>query len=176
VGVLSSYNIGESLIGIVGPILTVIPIFYFGKDLYDAIRSPFDFSKYVSSPNYSEHISFIEQFHSDFNKIIEAYVGKSRVYVFIDDLDRCEITKAAELVKAINLIISEKANIYFIIGMDRKVIAAGIASRQKEAISYLTDDKLKYGYEYIEKFIQFPFKVQARKVMITYHLKMEINF
>ena len=52
-------------------------------------------------PNYKEHISFIEHFHSDFNKIIKSYVGDSKVYVFIDDLDRCEIPKAAELMQAI---------------------------------------------------------------------------
>jgi len=153
-------NLLVIIIGFIGPIL---PIFYIGKDLIDVIENTFDFNKYVSSPNYEEHISFIEQFHSDFNKIIESYAGKSKVYVFIDDLDRCEIPKAAELMKAINLMISDNPNIYFIIAMDRKVIAAGIASRQNEVFSYLTDDKLKYGYEFVEKFIQFPFKVPSPK-------------
>jgi predicted KAP-like P-loop ATPase len=157
---LSSHNVDGSFVGIVGPIL---PILYIGRDLKDAIKNPFDFSKFISSPNYDKHISFIEQFHSDFSKIVESYAGKSRVYVFIDDLDRCEIPKASELMKAINLMISDKANIYFIIGMDRKVIAAGVASRQSDVFNYLTNEKLDYGYEYIEKFIQVPFRVPSPK-------------
>jgi hypothetical protein len=127
------------------------------------LANPFDFIKSVQDSNYKERLPFIENFHSDFVEIIKSYAGKSRVYVFIDDLDRCETSKAAELMKAINLMISDNPNIYFIIGMDRKLIAAGIASCQNEVFSNLTDDKLKYGYEFIEKFIQFPFKVPKPK-------------
>ena len=86
--------------------------------------------------NYTEHISFIEHFHSDFDKIIESYVGNSRVYVFVDDLDRCEVPKAAELMQALNLMISDKANVYFSIGIDRKVISAGLAAKN-ETVKYL---------------------------------------
>lgn len=157
-------NLLVILIGFLGPI---VPFFYFGKDLKDAIGNPLDFSKFISSPNYEEHISFIEQFHSDFNKIVESYAGDSSVYVFIDDLDRCEISKAAELVQAINLMISEEAKIFFCIGMDRKIISAGLAAKNENICKYISNDKfehgLEYGYNFIEKFIQVPFKVPSPK-------------
>jgi formylglycine-generating enzyme required for sulfatase activity len=166
--VLSSHSIDGSLInvlvkltGILGPIL---PILYIGKDIINVVGNPFDFSKFVSSPNYTEHISFIEHFHSDFDRIIESYVGNSRVYVFVDDLDRCEVPKAAELMQALNLMISDKANVYFSIGMDRKVISAGLAAKNEKVLGYLdVNNRLEYGYDFIEKFIQLPFKVPSPK-------------
>jgi len=169
--ILSSHSIagllGDVLVVLIGFVGPIVSFFYFGKDLKDTIGNPFDFSKFVSSPNYEEHISFIEQFHSDFNKIVESYAGDSRVYVFIDDLDRCEISKAAELMQAINLMISDAAKISFCVGMDRKIISAGLAAKNENICKYLNDDilehKLEYGYNYIEKFIQIPFKVPNPK-------------
>jgi S-layer protein (TIGR01567 family) len=150
---------------LIGFTVPIIPAFNIYKDLSDVIGNTFDFSKYLSSPNYEEHISFIEQFHSDFNKIIESYAGKSKVYVFIDDLDRCEIPKAAELMQAINLMISEEAKIYFCIGMDREIISAGLVAKNENVCKYLFENssrnKLEYGYNFVEKFIQIPFKIPS---------------
>jgi hypothetical protein len=36
---------------------------------------------------------------------VKTYAEGSRVYVFVDDLDRCEVPKAAELMQALNLLI-----------------------------------------------------------------------
>jgi len=113
INVLSLLSTDKSIVNlikvftiIIGPIL---PILYIGKDIKDVIRNPFDFkfNKFVSNQNYAEHISFLQRFHSDFKKIIKSYAGDSRVYVFVDDLDRCEVPKAAELMQAINLMISD---------------------------------------------------------------------
>ena len=152
---------GSVLITLTKIIAPVLPILYVGKDIIDVVGNPFNFSKFVSNPNYKEHISFIEHFHSDFGKIVESYVGNSRVYVFVDDLDRCEVPKAAELMQALNLMISDDANVYFSIGMDRKVISAGLAARNENILPYLDVEGLKYGYDFIEKFIQLPFKVPS---------------
>lgn len=153
-------NVLATLTVIVGPILPTLSI---GKSIKDEIKNPFDFSKFISNPKYADHISFIEHFHSDFSKIIKSYAGDSKVYVFIDDLDRCETPKAAELMQALNLMITDDANIYFTIGMDRRIISAGLASKNKDILQYLNIDGLQYGYEFIEKFIQLPFKVPSPK-------------
>jgi hypothetical protein len=62
---------------------------------------------YFDAPDYASKVAFVERFHEDFDKIVAAYVGSSKVFVFIDDLDRCEIPKAAELMQAINMMISD---------------------------------------------------------------------
>lgn len=168
---VSSFNRDNPLAGILLFFTAIVgfifPTLRIGKDLKDTIVNPFDFSKFSSNPNYTEHISLIENFHSDFGKIIESYVGDARVYVFVDDLDRCETPKAAELMQALNLMISDKSKVYYCIGMDRKTVSAGIAAKNGTILKYLADDGLEHGLEYgnnfIEKFIQLPFKVPIPK-------------
>lgn len=139
-----------------------------------------DLAKYARSPKYEDQISFIERFHDDFAKIVHTYVKKNeRVFVFIDDLDRCEVPKAADLVQGLNLLISDVPNFVFVIGMDRAKVAAALAIKFEKALPYLApklkplnadggqrenrDDAtlggLSFGYGFIEKFIQIPFRV-----------------
>ena len=146
----------------------------FGK-VKDFCGSPLavDLKKYMKRPDYVSKISFIERFHKDFEKIVRSYAKNKRVYVFIDDLDRCDVPKAAELMESINLMLSDKTNLVFIMGMDREKVAAGLAVKHEKLLPYLSGlpvsgdgsdkDKVKrkrgiwYGYSFIEKFIQIPF-------------------
>jgi hypothetical protein len=90
--------------------------------------------QYLKSPNYESQVAFIEKFHQDFKKVVDAYVGNDKVYVFIDDLDRCELPKSAELMQALNLMISEDPSIIFILGMDREKVAAGLAVKYEKLL------------------------------------------
>jgi len=132
-----------------------------------------DVKKHITAPDYQQRATFLDEFHDDFNKIIEAYAGKGeearKVFVFIDDLDRCEVPKSAELMQALNLMLSETPQLFFIIGMDREKVAAGLAVKHEKLLGYLypapknavgnTNPGLEFGFEFIEKFIQVPFKV-----------------
>ncbi len=134
-----------------------------------------ELTHYLNSPNYQGQIAFVEKFHSDFAKIVRAYCGNQKVYVFIDDLDRCELAKSAELMQALNLMITDDPSIIFLLGMDREKVAAGLAVKQKDLLPYLFSDGnmeetekeasrasikgLEYAYAFIEKFIQSPFVV-----------------
>lgn len=150
----------------------------------------FNFNRYFKSPDYENRVAFIESFHKDFKNIVDAYAGDNKIYIFIDDLDRCEVPKASDLMQAINLMISYDPRLIFIIGMDREKVAASIAVKNESLLSYLYSVKppsgdsaqkpgktnvnvscedgdlkpeyvngLKFGYEFIEKFIQVPFTV-----------------
>ncbi|MCU5326030.1 P-loop NTPase fold protein [Bacillus sp. BD59S] len=132
-------------------------------------------NKYINNPKYQDHLELINQFHEDFRLMIENYVGNSRVYLYIDDLDRCDAGKAAEIMQAINMMIHDYPQIIFIIAMDRKKVAAGYAMHHEKLLTYLAPSALdeegktnplsvaqqglQYGYSYIEKFIQVPFRV-----------------
>jgi hypothetical protein len=107
--------------------------------------------------------------------MVRSYVGaKGRVYVFIDDLDRCEVPKAADLMQAINLLLSTNdTNLIFVLGLDREIVAAGLAAKYERLLPYLAEARiprtadprkdartgLEYGYSFLEKFIQVPFHV-----------------
>ena len=132
-----------------------------------------DLKKYLRTPDYEGRVAFVEQFHHDFRKIVDAYAGHEKVFVFIDDLDRCEIPKAADLVKAVNLLIADDPRLIFILGMDREKVAAGLAVKYEKLLPYLAPSKpdganatqwkqrsgLEYGQAFLEKFIQLPFRV-----------------
>jgi hypothetical protein len=139
------------------------------KKVVDVVGNPFqiDLQKYSERVNYEERISFIERFHEDFGEIVRTYAGDQTVFVFIDDLDRCEIPRAAELMQAINLLLSDTSQIVYVLGLDREKIAAGLASKFHEVLPFLNEKRdgstqysgLDFGYSYLEKFIQIPFQV-----------------
>ncbi len=145
----------------------------FGK-VKDFWGSPlaFDLKKYMNKLDYVSKISFIEKFHKDFEEIVKSYAGNECVYVFIDDLDRCKVPKAAELMESINLMISDNPKLVFIMGMDREKVAAGLAVKHEKLLPYLSSQVeigsdlernhermrgIRYGYSFIEKFIQISF-------------------
>lgn len=169
---------GSSVLGI------LVFAFMAVRRVDELVGNPFkqDFKKYLDAPDYADRISFLEHFHRDFNKVVQAYQDGKKVFVFIDDLDRCEVPKAAELMQAINLMISEAAPIFFIIGMDREKVAAGLAAKFEKLLPYLMPGSVKadqsklvvvggleYGLGFIEKFIQLPFRVPvpAQKNLIS---------
>lgn len=141
----------------------------------DILGNPLEINlkKYLRSPDYEGRVAFVEQFHADFKKIVDAYAGQEKVFVFIDDLDRCEVPKAAELMKAINLLISDDPRLIFILGMDRDKVAAGIAVKYDTIFPYLLPESLgasnepqarwraglDFGQNFLQKFIQLPFRV-----------------
>ena len=146
------------------------------KQLKEMLGDPKkELTDYINCPDYNKQVAFVEKFHQDFKKIVDSYVGNGKVYVFIDDLDRCELPKSAELMQALNLMISDDPSIIFILGMDREKVAAGLAVKYKDLLPYLLsetkpDDEenetkdqsfsgLEYGYAFIEKFVQLPFFV-----------------
>ena len=159
------------LAGVVGVIISVTGFISLLLQLKNSVVGDpkNDLTNYLRSPNYRSQVSFVEKFHKDFQKIVEAYAGKNKVYVFIDDLDRCEVPKSADLMQAINLMISNDPQLIFILGMDREKVAAGIAFKYEQIIPYLyannktNEDSslqgMEYAYSFMEKFIQLPFLV-----------------
>ena len=118
---------------------------------------PIDLKKHIFSPDYEGRSAFLDQFHADFGKIVDAYIGERRVYVFIDDVDRCEVPTAVDLMQALNLMTACAPKLIFIIGMDREKVAAGIAAKYAPLLRYMNPSGVTFGLDFIEKFIQLPF-------------------
>lgn len=142
--------------------------------------NPFEanLERYIDAPDYEGRVSFIEKFHEDFQKIVESYTGDQPVYVFIDDLDRCEVPRAADLMSAVNLMIADEPQVFFVLAMDREKVAAGVAAGNEEVLPYLRSTRppgkgegsregdhhergLEFGYQFVEKFVQIPFQIPS---------------
>jgi hypothetical protein len=141
------------------------------RKIAEVIGNPLriELTRYMQDPKYEARAAFVETFHSDFDRLVKTYAEGCRVYVFVDDLDRCEVPKAAELMQALNLLISDSAPVFYILGLDREKIAAGLAAKYEKLLPYLSADAgtntsaaaagTEFGYNYLEKFIQLPFLV-----------------
>ena len=165
-------RIGYSLLYVAA----VVGLFALLKNFFG---NPFaaDLSKHLRSPDYRAKSGFIERFHQDFSKILDRYVPQDRkVVCFIDDLDRCEVPKAADLMQAINLMLPNDERMIFLLGMDRQKVAAGLTVKFKDLIPFLPEPGqqtgakpapeksgtapaggLWFGHDFIEKFVQIAY-------------------
>jgi len=146
-------------------IVTVLP---------QAVKAPLgDLKKFVEQPDYKSKLGFLERFHDDFAKCVNAYTGGSRTFVFVDDLDRCEVPKAVELLQALNLLLAANLPLVVVLAIDRPKIAAGVAVRNRELLAFLprpgsdvaglpADENrigIAYGHEFVEKFVQLSLRI-----------------
>jgi hypothetical protein len=126
--------------------------------------------KYIDKPDYKGKAAFVDAFSDDFAKTIAAYAPDkdAKVFVFIDDLDRCEAPKAADLMQAMNLMIGDGNSLIFILGLDRTKVAAAIAFKFRDIIPYLDPSLVlanpapgirSFGDAFLEKFIQLSFRL-----------------
>ncbi|MEO8903555.1 MAG: P-loop NTPase fold protein [Polyangiaceae bacterium] len=130
-------------------------------------------NRYLQRPDYANKLSFLTSFHEDFAGYVETHIrARQRVFVLVDDLDRCDPLQAAGLLKAINLMIPDGLPLVFIIAIDRLKVAAGIAAGQEKLLPFILEDRaqsngapidrgaaIAYGYEFLEKFVQLPFRL-----------------
>jgi KAP family P-loop domain len=156
-------------IGLVGGIGgATASLLLFLSQLKVLFKSPASLDRAVrlfAKPDYSAQLPLIHQVTRDFNSLVKAYAGTGDVYVFIDDLDRCEYAKAAELMQALMMLLSRAPNIALIVGLDRDKVAAAMATKQQGLIPYLYNIApanaytrgMEYGQQFIEKFIQVSF-------------------
>lgn len=139
------------------------------------------------SPDYEARQSFLTEVDEDFDKLLDTYCGNERVFIFIDDLDRCEVPQTAEIVKYLNLIKEGRSNVIFVVGMDRNTVAAAVNVNHETILPYLyqsaeahpeeTDETevtepsegesktsyTSFGHQFLDKFITLPFHVPGPK-------------
>jgi hypothetical protein len=164
-----NWNIITTAFGSAGVVLGIL--FFFGK-VSEFTGNPFksDLAKFVTTPSYAGNVAFIEEFHRDFDQTVNVLSdNKSKIFIFIDDLDRADVPKAAELMQGLNMMISNSSRLIFIIGMDREKVAAGIAAKYKDLLPFLNPNQgalntvsgleqaKVFGYQFLEKFIQLSF-------------------
>ena len=147
---------------------SVAAVLIFLGQLRALIKSPASLdsaAQLFAKPNYTGKLPLIRQITEDFNSLVKAYADDDNVYVFVDDLDRCEYSKAAELMQALLVLLSSAPTIALIIGLDREKVAAAMATRQEKLLPYLYGlppaeiyrQGLAYGQNFIEKFIQLSY-------------------
>ncbi|HEY2859171.1 MAG TPA: P-loop NTPase fold protein [Terracidiphilus sp.] len=166
-------EISELLAAFGGVAGSMAAVLVFVSKLHELLKSPAALNrtkKLWGRPDFHDRLPLIQEMTRNLQSLIEAYAGKDEtVYVFIDDLDRCEYTKAAELIQGLLLLASSAPNVALIVGLDREKVAAAMAAKQEKLLPYLYhvapaniyaigDD---YGQRFLEKFIQVSYVLPA---------------
>ncbi|TNE38150.1 MAG: EVE domain-containing protein [Alphaproteobacteria bacterium] len=127
----------------------------------DAIES---YASLLSLPNYENSKGFRAKAESDIRHTFEIVQsrGKSRIAIFIDDLDRCSPKKVAEVFETLNNFISNKSlGCYVILGMDGNMVSAAIKKYFEDCYGDLPSlgRSESIGWNFLDKFIQIPFSI-----------------
>lgn len=93
-----------------------------------------------------------------------------KIIVFIDDLDRCLLDKALEVLEYIKLVLAQPGFIFFL-GLDRRIIEAYLEKR------FQKDYRVKdfRGREYLDKLVQLSFPIPPHTRRIEDFTKYIVN-
>jgi hypothetical protein len=140
------------------------------NQISNIIKDPFQFQTedFLDQPDYKEKIGFIGRLEKDFQRIVdvatidpESGERVRKLVVFIDDLDRCEPPKAADIIEAINLFLDSEGCV-FILGMDSTAVIASIETKYNDLFSAVRRENVMIvspGRLFLDKIIQIPFQV-----------------
>jgi peptidoglycan hydrolase-like protein with peptidoglycan-binding domain len=165
---ISSY-LSQSQITFITGVLGTGLFVSLGVKFASILEDPFSlsFEKYVKSPDYKQKIGFIGEFEADFKRIVNivtrpVWGWKSRkLIIFIDDLDRCEPPKSADVIEAINVFL-DSVGCVFVLGMDSRAVIASIETKYDKMFQRLQQDgptNPTLGRDFLEKIIQVPFAI-----------------
>jgi hypothetical protein len=128
----------------------------------------------VNEPDYEGRMGYLHLVESDIRKVLELASAASRtdgnpngdpLVIFVDDLDRCEPNKVAEVVQAINLFLcGDYPNCIFVLGMEPGMVAAALEVANKDVIQKaeemgLVDRTAPVGWRFMEKIVQLPIMI-----------------
>jgi predicted KAP-like P-loop ATPase len=136
--------------------LKELAAFFADKETKDAMQV----IEREQATRYREQVSSLEQFQKELRKLIGTHIVElgRRLYVFVDDLDRCLPEDAVGALEALKLFL-DLPGCVFILGMDRHVVEQGIRVRYKEfelagGLIGPVDPR-----QYLDKIIQIPFRL-----------------
>jgi hypothetical protein len=158
-----------------GPYAAVMPLILFAGAIFSGIpavkiiKDPFQISvkDILDKPNYKDKVGFIGEFDKDFARIVSVATRRQfgwkprKLVIFIDDLDRCEPPKAADIIEGINLFLDSDRCV-FVLGMDPNAVAASIENKYKELFEKMRRENtavVSPGRLFLDKIIQVPFYV-----------------
>jgi len=140
-------------------------------DLATIVENPFslDWESLADQPDYRDKIGFLGQFQEDFERIVKIATRRvwgwtpRKLVVFIDDLDRCEPPKPADVMEAISVFLDSPGCV-FVIGMDSRAVIASIETKYRTLFRKMRKEspgRQGLGRCFMEKIIQIPFTIPS---------------
>ena len=132
------------------------------RDLLDFVRQRLE-GRY-----YEDKLGLLHQVKSDLKQLSESMIdepggsnelfprGRPRIFLLIDDLDRCPPNKVVEVLEAAQLLLKTELFV-IVLAIDVRYITRAL---EKEYVDVLTRGGHPSGFDYIEKIIQIPYRVR----------------
>lgn len=115
---------------------------------------------------YVDPTSAIRRLRDQFALCVEKTLkNKSRIVIFIDDLDRLEPRKAVELLEVLKIFLDCK-NCVFVLAIDYDVVQRGVIAKYGALDNDLKQSAEK-GRSFFDKIIQVPFKMPVARYDIS---------
>jgi hypothetical protein len=161
-----SYVSGVLAIGLFPKIYQIIKIAFFS--LSNRLKA-------ANNDKLSLKLGMMNDVKVELNNIIIPYLNLNNIVLimYVDDLDKCEISKIVESLNAIQLMLTNYGAPFFIImSFDSQVITNAIN------LDYKLKWNLNYninGYEKLDQIITLPFCLPNKNILTQYNLLSEIT-
>ncbi|HEY3181421.1 MAG TPA: P-loop NTPase fold protein [Gaiellaceae bacterium] len=113
--------------------------------------------EYGRRPDYSDRMGYQHLVLGDLEFVhrrLQRAHPRTRVVIFIDDLDRCAPEKVMEILQAVNLILGE-SNFFVFLGIDTEMVERAIERHYDEAGFH--DLPAEFASQYLHKIVQLNF-------------------
>ncbi len=110
----------------------------------------------LEDTKYGRATDMMHDIRDDLVELGERLGDSTRMLIVIDDLDRCDASKAVEVLQAINLLLNFEGFVVCI-GVDARILTAAIETHYSGLLGHAGAS----GYEYLDKIIQVPFRIPS---------------
>jgi hypothetical protein len=129
----------------------------------------------ASKPDFTNQLGFMNEIKNEILEIIIPILNKNktRVVIYIDDLDKCSPEKIVSVLEAIQLLLSDSESPFIVfISSDSNILIQAIESYYKNKYNNFIDIN---GYEYINKMVQIPFYIPNVNLITRFNMLKNIT-
>lgn len=121
----------------------------------------------LRSGHYTQHLGLVHQVQQDLRQLSQALLsrdeemskhfprGNPRIFLVIDDLDRCPPEAVVQVLEAAQLLVKTELFVV-VLAMDVRYVTRSLEKQYKDI---LVADGVPSGLDYIEKIVQMPYRV-----------------
>jgi Cdc6-like AAA superfamily ATPase len=144
------------------------------------------FDSITKIPSFKSALGIQAEIQKELKSLIEAwsnYLGKKRILLFVDDLDRCSESQIIEIIDSLRVILDDKEitkSMLILVALDEDKLKRAIKTKYKELFKYEEDKLQAIVDEYMDKlFISaiklYPISFDERAEFVE-KLAKQINF
>ena len=129
---------------------------------------------------YGKHVTPQDAYYNVFEKSLEDWIrqtykkDKSRLVIFIDDLDRCLPAVALQVLEAMKLYLNIP-NIVVVVGVDRQVIDAVVVKHYRDNLDSAVEELGPKARQYLDKMFQVEVPISPHDIQVKKFIQEKLR-